>query len=116
MAMDATVAGLIGAVLGAVLGAGAVLGSAWMQQSAQTKRERLKAAADLALAEYNQRIKLVAANGKGVIPPLSTYVAYHADVLDAVARGAFDAAEVANITNRQNALMRAIRDRPPLDH
>lgn len=110
--MDAAMAGLIGAALGAMLGAGAALGSAWMQQSGQSKRERLKAAADLGLAEYAHRVKEVERLGEGSVVALSVYVAYHAEVLDSLARGSFDPEAVAAIDKRQIALVQAIEGRP----
>lgn len=109
--MDAAVAGLLGTALGAVLGAGGALGAAWIQQGHQTRRERLKAAADLGLADFNQRVKLVERDG-GPLLPLSVFVAYHADVLEVIAKRSFDPEAVAAIDQRQIALIRAINKRP----
>jgi len=102
----------IAALLGAAIGAGGVLGSAWIQQRQQTRRERLKAASELGLAEHAFRMKEVERRGGGSVVPLSVYVAYHAEVLDALANGSFDPDAVAAIDRRQIALVRAIEGRP----
>ncbi|ADU36929.1 hypothetical protein [Variovorax paradoxus] len=109
--MDAAIAGLLGTALGAVLGAGGALGAAWIQQGHQTRRERLKAAADLGLVDFNQRVKVIQRDG-GTLVPLSVFVAYHADVLEVIAKKAFDPEAVAAIDRRQIALVRAIEGRP----
>ncbi|MBT2299213.1 hypothetical protein J7E70_01925 [Variovorax paradoxus] len=109
--MDAALAALFGTALGAALGAGGVLGSAWIQQHHQTRRERLKAAADLGLADFNNRVKVVERNG-GPLLPLSVFVAYHAEVLEVLAKGSFDADAVEAIDRRQIALVQAIERRP----
>lgn len=101
----------IAALLGAAIGAGGVLGSAWIQQRQQTRRERLKAASELGLVEYSNRVKEVERRG-GALLPLSVYVAYHAEVLDALASGAFDADAVSAIDRKQIALVQAIEGRP----
>lgn len=104
--MDAAVAALLGTALGAV----GALGSAWIQQRHQTRRERLKTAADLGLADFNHQIKQLPEGSAGL--PLSVFVAYHLDVLDALANESFDADAIAKIDQRQIALTLAIARRP----
>jgi hypothetical protein len=105
--MDAAVAALVGAAVGAL----GVLGSAWIQQTHQSRRDRLKAATDLALADFKQRLSIVKKKG-GTLAPLAVYVSYHAEVLKRLETGKFDAAAVDEIDREQIALLKAIRDRP----
>lgn len=109
--MDAAVAGLVGAVVGGVLGASAVIVSAWLQQLGQSRRDRLKSAAELGLADFAFTADRAKAAGAG-LPPLSVFVAYHSDVLEALSKGALDAAAIARIDRAQVALLQAIKDRP----
>lgn len=101
--MDAAVAALIGAGIGV---AGTVA-AAWMQQNAQTRRELVKVAVDLALADYKRMIEHSDHGGKS-LPPVTLYVTYHADLLRAVAAGAVEADTLDRIDAKQEALMRHI--------
>ncbi len=76
--MDAVIAGL----LGGLIGAGASLLGLVIQQHYQTKRERLKIAADLALSDHQHDIELAKLAGGGNVAPLSAYVIFHARVLE----------------------------------
>lgn len=106
--MDAAVAALIGAAIG-VLGS---LGGTWIQQRHQTRRDRLKLAADLGLADYKQKLELARTQvGSSSVPPISVFVAYHAEVLDAIADGALDAERVSSIDSRQKEILHAVATR-----
>jgi len=109
--MDAAIAALLGAALGA-LGS---IGGVWLQQRHQSSRDRLKLAADLGLADYNQMLERAKTKG-GPMPPISLFVAYHIDALDALAKGEFDEERIAEIEERQTKLLRAmpLRYKPDL--
>ena len=103
--MDGAIAALAGAAIGAV----ASIGATWVQQRHQTRRERLKIATDLALADFNHTVdRLKGQPGGGPLLPIASYVAYHLDALDALAAGRFDADEVARIEERQRKLLEAL--------
>lgn len=102
--MDAAVAALLGTALGAVGSVGGV----WLQQRYQGRRERAKVAADLGLADYTWRREHIREIG-GDIYPLSIFIAYHLEVLEALETGNFDATRIAEITERQSARSAAIR-------
>ncbi len=97
--MDAAVAALLGALIG-VLG---TIVATFVQQRFQTRRERLKMAADLGLADFNFCVEQMRSRD-GLIPPLSMYVAYHLEVLDALDAGKFDTATINSIEERQKKL------------
>lgn len=103
--MDAAVAALLGAAIGAV----ASVGGAWLQLRAQTRRELAKTAADLAMADHERDLELLKMHG-GTIAPMSAYLAYHADVLRAVADGTLDPKKFREIDERQKALITAIHE------
>jgi hypothetical protein len=105
--MDAAVA----ALLGAAIGAAGVVGAAWVQQWQQTQRELARTAADLAIADFAQEVERKNRTG-GVLAPMSIYVGYHASVLRAVAQGKFDVdvEAVARINEVQKVLLMAIHD------
>ena len=82
--MDAAIAALLGALIGA---AGSV-GGTIIQQRSQSRRDLLKIAADLASEDWKNRYELLSKRG-GTMPPVSAFVRYHHKVLTALARTAF---------------------------
>ena len=103
--MDSAVAALLGAAIG-MLGS---VGGVWLQQRHQSKRDRLKIAADLGLADFNRTLERIQAPGEGgPLPPVALFIAYHADVLDAMAAGKFGPDEVERIERRQSELLAAM--------
>ncbi len=103
--MDAAVAALLGTALGAV----GSIGGVWLQQRYQGRRERAKVAADLGLADYTWRRERMQEKG-GEMYPLNIFIAYHLEVLNALDAGNFTPARVAEITTRQTALRRAVKE------
>ena len=100
--MDAAIAALIGAAVGAVGSFGAM----WIQQRHQTRRERLKLAADLGLADYKEQVENASKyTAPTKVPPLSAYVMYHADFLDELAKGEITPATIQRLHKRQQLLM-----------
>ena len=69
---------LISALLGALIGAAASVGTVLVQSSAQNKRERRKDAVQLALEDWKTRVAIITKKGTGAAPPLSVFVHYHA--------------------------------------
>ena len=79
--MDAAIAALIGAAVGAVPG---VLAPLWTQR-AESRRARLKLAVELGKADFEFFKDQVAQKpGGGPVPPVSLYVTYHAEFLAAL--------------------------------
>src|SRR5579863_7534514 len=75
------------ALAGALIGSLAPIVVGLIQSRAEHKRERMRLVTQLAIEDHKAAIELVKLNRRGAIPPLSTYVAYHADVLALVAAG-----------------------------
>lgn len=100
--MDAAVAALLGAAIGTVGSFGAL----WLQLRHQNKRERVKLAADLGLADHNSAIENSRQQqGRFEIAPLSAYVMYHAEFLDALEKNEVTPEVLQRLLVRQQQLM-----------
>lgn len=104
--MDAALAALAGAAIGAL----GTLGTTWLQQRHQTRRDLLKSAAELGMRDFEHTFDRIKATG-GSLPPISTFVAYHAEVLQALAANDFGPEAVARIDAKQKATVEAIKNR-----
>ena len=81
--MDAAVAALLGAAIGAVVPA--VTG--YVAHRAQGSRDLLKSASELGLADWKGRLAFgEKAPGKYVVWPLQLYVSYHAELLRLISK------------------------------
>lgn len=101
--MDAAIA----ALLGTAVGAAGSIGGIWLQQRHQSRRDPAKLAAHLGLADFTWRRERAAEQG-GRMLPLSIYIAYHLDVLDALEDGEFNPTRIAQIGDRQASLLKAV--------
>ena len=101
--MDAAIAALLGTLVGTL----GTLGTTWLQQRHLTRRELTKVATELAAADYERLLARVKADGGGYMPPISMYVSYHADILQAIADGTFGPETVRSIEAKQAELMKA---------
>jgi hypothetical protein len=100
--MDAALA----ALLGAAIGTAGSFGAMWIQQLHQSRRERLKLAADLGLADYKQEVEF-ASKRQAVtrLPPMSAFVLYHAEFLDELANGEITPETIQRLSAKQKKLM-----------
>ena len=100
--MDAAVAALLGAAIGTV----GSLGGVWIQQHHQSRRERIKVAADLGLADYNGQVELLKGKSENFrLPPMSAYVMFHAEFLDALSKGEITPEVIQRLNKKQEDLM-----------
>lgn len=106
--MDAAIAGF----LGALIGAGASLVGLVIQQHYQTKRERLKIAADLGLSEYKHDLELAKSVGGRHISPISAYVIYHARLLEEMSKGCIKPETITALTNERDQILAAFPNAP----
>jgi|SRR6266702_4665163 len=103
--MDAAIAALAGAAIGAA----ASLGTTWIQQRHQTRRDLLRSAVELGQAERQEFIdKLKSQSGGGPLLPVSVYVAHHAEVLQAIAAGRYGPEVVRRIEEAQQELVKSL--------
>ena len=94
--------------LGALIGAGASLLGLLIQQQYQTKRERMKIAADLGLSEYQSALELGNRSGRSyIIPPISAYVIFHARLLEEMSKGKIDSEKIKQLNMELEELMAA---------
>ena len=73
---------LLAALLGAVIGSLTTIASIFVQTKAERKRERVRLAVETAIQEQKGHIASATKPGtRTIIPPLSTYVYFHASFL-----------------------------------
>jgi hypothetical protein len=95
--------------LGALLGASASLLGLVIQQHYQTKRERIKIAADLGLSEYKSGLEIFLKRGGVTLPPVSLYVIYHARLLEEMAKGKINKERIETLNNEYEELFKKLQ-------
>ena len=106
--MDAAVYTLLGALIGAL----ASIGTVYVQQRQQSRRDRLKMAVELAIQDYQHNLELarVSASSTGLaafVAPLDSYVVCHANLLDALVEGSVTPEKIAELAVLRNAILDA---------
>lgn len=102
---------LISGLIGSIIGATASILAIYIQQTQQTKRERIKLACEMALAERNTQIEITMKNNKSAkVQPISLYQHYHIEILDALAKGDLTPEKIKLIKERNRILKQAISD------
>ena len=97
--MDAAIAGLLGAVIGAAASGIGV----YIQQKFQSSHERQRMAVDLAIQEYNRDLELAkATNRLAFVAPLASYVICNADLLDAISEGEITPDKIRELTAKRD--------------
>jgi hypothetical protein len=106
----------LAALAGAFIGSLAPMVVGIIQSRSEQRRERMRLAVQLAVEDHHAAIELVKLNRRGSIPPLSTYVAYHADVLALVARGKpITPEDIVATRERSRAVMDAVEEKQAAD-
>lgn len=83
----------------------------WIQQRHQNRRERLKMAADLGLAEHIRQLELAKYNRESIsLLPISAYVMYHAEFLEALANGEITPEIIQRLQHKQEHLRKHYYD------
>ena len=100
----------VAALLGALIGAAASVITIMIQQRYQNKRDLIKIASDLALADYNRRCEAIAERGGGKIPPISAFVHYHAQVIEHMADGTFTPEVINALSDENDRIISAYTD------
>lgn len=107
--MEAAIAGLIGAAIGAV----ASFGGLWLQQRQQGRHERLKMAVDLAIHDQTRDLEIAKAKqGKSMLSPTSSYVIYHLHLLEALNKGDINAAMIKELSKSHSEIAQAFPGAP----
>lgn len=103
--MDAAVAGLIGAGIGA----SSSLITVWIQARYQAKRERARFAMEFAERDRQVMHQEAIAVGKvGPLPPVVLYAHYHQRMFDLLERGKLDDKTLRKMTDENRRLGRTI--------
>lgn len=101
--MDAAVAALIGGAIGAA----ASLGGGWIQQHHQSRRERVRVAADLAIANYKESME-IAKKYYGRVSSLTAFVVYQAEFLEFLSKGPTTPARIKEFNRQQNEILKVL--------
>jgi len=96
----------VAALLGALIGAAASIFTIIIQQRYQNKRELLKFASELALADYKRRLDILEQMG-GKMPPISAFVHYHVQVLEHMAAGTFTPETIQALSKENDRILSA---------
>jgi hypothetical protein len=116
--LPALYAGL-GAIVGGLITAIASITATHMQQSAQNRRDLVRMAVDLGMAEYAQDLTLArdrAAQGqRSHIAPLATYVLYFTEILDLLNEGKVTPDAIRALETKKEALLAAFPGYPGPD-
>ena len=98
----------VAALLGALIGAAASIFTIIIQQRYQNKRELLKIASELALADYKRRFDMLEKmGGSGKMPPISAFVHYHVQVLEHMAAGTFTPETIQALSKENDHILSA---------
>ncbi len=108
--MDAALAALAGAAIGAVIPSV----TNFLLQRLKGSRDRQKMAVDLATAGFAHDLVLAGKRG-GLVAPLAGYVIFYSDALDAIAKGNVTPDTIKALTIRKNDLLAAFPGAPPLE-
>lgn len=100
----------VAALLGALIGAAASVVTIIIQQRYQNKRELIKIASDLALADYKRRHEVIAEKGGGKMPPISAFVYYYAQVIEHMAAGTFTPEVIKALSEENERILSAYTD------
>jgi|KBSMisStaDraftv2_1062788.scaffolds.fasta_scaffold88667_1 hypothetical protein len=100
--MDAAIAALLGAFIGAAGSVGGMI----IQQRSQGRRDLLKIAADLASEDWKNRYELISKRG-GSMPPVSAFVRYHHKVLTALADDKFSEQFIVELSREHERILDA---------
>lgn len=94
------------------MGAGASLLGLVIQQHYQTKRDRVKVASDLALAEYQRDLELAKAAGGGTVAPLAGYLIFNARLLEELSKGPITPEQVKALSEEKSKVLAAFPGAP----
>ncbi len=83
-----------------------------IQQHYQTKRERVKVASDLGLAEYQRDLDLAKAAGGGKVAPLAGYVIYYVRLFEELSKCAITPGTVEALSEEKKKLLAAFPGAP----
>jgi hypothetical protein len=114
--MDAAVAGLIGACVGAVAGLGGSIAAAIISRRSEERRHYRELGIQVALAKFNQQAALLnqLANATGKVefmPPFETFLVYGIRLMEIVADLHLSPEE---IKSKVDALVNSLPKQPPV--
>jgi hypothetical protein len=100
---------MVAALLGALIGAAASILTIIIQQRYQNKRDLLKVASEISLADYKEGCAK-AREVLGTMPPISAFVHYHFKVLEHMAEGTFTRETIQKLSTENADILDAYHE------
>lgn len=100
---------LISALIGALIGAAASIGTVVVQAHFQNKRESVTQAVALALEDWKTRLAIVTQKGGSALP-LAVFVQYHTKLINLAEKGQITPEAIRALSDEQERLIKAIRE------
>lgn len=102
---------LISALVGAFIGGAASVVTVWIQAKTSDRRERLRHASELALADYRINLELSEKAGRRYsAPPVVLFLHYHLGLMDLMESGKMDEKGIRALAEENRRFMAAIKD------
>jgi DNA repair exonuclease SbcCD ATPase subunit len=100
---------LISGFMGAIIGALSSIVAIWIQQKAQSKRDKLKLASEMAKDDHKLAHELAKEhNIRAKIFPVLTYQHFHYEILSALENGKLNDKKLQEIQNKNKELIDAL--------
>jgi len=101
----------LAALFGAGIGSLTSLLTMMVRTRAERRRERLRLAVEAGLADFRQQIEIAQrTQGTHQVSPLSSYIYYHAGLLDLLDSGVMNRKSVMELDRQQSEFLKAVQD------
>jgi len=102
---------LLSVLVGAFIGALSSITTIWLQQRAQSKREKIRLATEIARDDHKLMYEIAKEQGiNGTFYPVVAYQHFHYEILEALEKGNLTDKELVKIKVKNEKLLEAIRD------
>ena len=99
------IAGVVGAaagLVGALIGSLTSIGTIYIQQRAQNKRERHNQVINAATKQFELAIKVAEIRGSGAIPPFAEFLLHHYELYELLEKGELNEKTLKQILDNEN--------------
>lgn len=109
--MEQNFVALLSGLVGALIGATASIATVIVQARYQARRERTRVAVEAGIEDFKAVLELSKRHsGPLQVAPLSTYIHFHAEVLEALEAGTLTPETMGEIHRRQSEMLQVLRE------
>lgn len=111
--MEQNYVALLSGLVGALIGAAASIATVTVQAHYQARRERMRVAVEAGIEDYKAALEMSKRHsgpGPLQLSPLSAYIHFHAEVLEALEAGPLSPETMRDIYRRQSEIRKVIRE------